>query len=287
MTGTVGVGRVPALEIRTSAGPIRYYETGEGPALVFVHGLLANGALWRKVVPLLSDRFRCIVPNWPLGAHGEPMARDADLSPPGLARTIADVLEALGLEAATLVGNDTGGALCQLVAADHPERIGAMVLNNCDTYENFLPRLFRPLQVAGRVPGGVLLLAQSMRARALWRLPVAFGRLIKHDIDPDVVASYFEPCQSSREVRRDTAKVLRGISSRYTLAAAERLRSFDRPVLLAWASEDRVFPVRDAERLLADLPNARLELIGDSYTFTPEDQPRQLAELVAAFASKV
>ncbi len=286
MTGTAGVGP-PTLEIRTSAGPIRYYEVGQGPALVFVHGLLVNGALWRKVVPLLSDRFRCIVPDWPLGSHRVPMSPAADLSPPGLARTVAEVLGSLDLESATLVGNDTGGAVCQLAAAAHPERIGAMVLSDCDTYENFLPRLFRPLQVAARVPGGVLVLAQGMRVRAMWRLPIAFGRLIKHDIDADVVNSYFEPCRSNPDVRRDTAKVLRGISSRYTVAAAEQLRSFDRPVLLAWASEDRVFPVGDAERLLTDLPQGHLELIEDSYTFTPEDQPRRLAELVAAFASKL
>lgn len=286
MTGTAGIG-MPPLEIRTSAGRIRYSETGAGPALVFVHGLLANGGLWRKVVPRLSDRFRCIVPDWPLGAHRVPMSPDADLSPPGLARVIAEVLESLDVDGATLVGNDTGGALCQLVAAGHPERVGAMVLSDCDTYENFLPPLFRPLQLAGRIPGGVFLLTQGMRARTLWRLPIAFGRLIKHDIDADVIVSYFEPCWSSRDVRRDTAKALRGISSRYTVTAAEQLRSFDRPVLLAWASEDRVFPVREAERLLADLPQGRLELIEDSYTFTPEDQPERLAQLVADFASKL
>ena len=213
MTGTAGVGP-PTLEIRTSAGPVRYYEVGQGPALVFVHGLLVNGALWRKVVPLLSDRFRCIVPDWPLGSHHVPMSSAADLSPPGLARTVAEVLGSLDLESATLVGNDTGGAVCQLAAAPHPERIGAMVLSDCDTYENFLPRLFRPLQVAGRVPGGVLVLAQGMRLRAMWRLPIAFGRLIKHDIDADVVDSYFEPCRSNPDVRRDTAKVLRGRGGR-------------------------------------------------------------------------
>jgi pimeloyl-ACP methyl ester carboxylesterase len=215
------------------------------------------------------------------------MAADADLSPPGLARTIAEVLELLDLQGATLIGNDTGGALCQLVAAHHPERVGALVLNDCDTYENFLPRMFRPLQVSGWVPGGILALAQGMRMRALWRLPIAFGRLVKHDLDAEVIDSYFRPCRANRGIRRDVAKVLRAISPRYTLAAAEQLRSFERPVLLAWSPEDRVFPLRDAERLRSELPNASIELIPDSYTFAPEDQPRRLAELVAAFASKL
>jgi pimeloyl-ACP methyl ester carboxylesterase len=286
MTGTASFG-APASEVRTSAGPIRYHEAGQGPTLVFVHGLFVNGSLWRKVVPLLSGRFRCVVPDWPLGAHSVPMAPDADLSPPGLARIIVEVLEALDLQDATLVGNDTGGALCQLVAAGHPDRVGAMVLNDCDTYENFLPRMFRPLQVSGWVPGGILVLAQGMRMRALWRLPIAFGRLIKHDFDADVIDSYFRPCRSDKGIRRDVGKVLRAISSRYTLAAAKQLRSFERPVLLAWSPEDRVFPLRDAERLSSDLPNASLELIPDSYTFAPEDKPRRLAELVTTFAAKI
>jgi pimeloyl-ACP methyl ester carboxylesterase len=276
----------PALELGTSGGPIRYGDTGQGPPLVFVHGLLVNGALWRKVVPLVSDRFRCIVPDWPLGAHSAPMAPDADLTPLGLAGIIAELVTTLGLDRVTLVGNDTGGALCQLVAAHHPEQVAALVLNDCDTYENFLPRMFRPLQVSGWIPGGVLVLTQAMRVRAVWRLPIAFGLLVKHDLDDEVIDSYFRAGRSSREVRRDAAKVLRAISPRYTLAAAERLRSFDRPVLLAWSPEDRVFPISQAERLLADLPNASLEVIEDSYTFAPEDQPRRLADLIAAFASE-
>src|SRR2546421_6959934 len=139
-------------EVQLAQGTIRYRELGAGSPIVLVHGLLANSLLWADVAPRLAEEFRVIVPDWPLGAHSLPLREGADFSPSGLARLIADFLAALDLDSVTLVGNDTGGALCQLVALDHPERIGRLVLTPCDAYENFLPLMFRPLQVLAHVP---------------------------------------------------------------------------------------------------------------------------------------
>ena len=242
-------------EVELPQGRIHYSESGEGPPIVFVHGLLVDGRLWRKVTPLLSGRFRCIVPDFPLGSHPEPMNADADLSPPGLARIVAGFLEALELEDVILVANDTGGAISQITAAHHPERIGRLVLTNCDAFENFLPPAFRPLQLAARVPPLLNGLIQGMRLAPMRRLPIAYGWLIKHDLDGAPLREWVEPFLSDRGVRRDTVKVLRGIDPKHTFEAAERLRDFDRPALLAWAVEDRFFKVSFAERLA--------ELIGD------------------------
>src|SRR5688500_18689891 len=127
-------------EVRLKQGVVRYREVGSGPPLVFVHGLLVNGELWRKVVPLLSGSYRCIVPDWPLGSHAVALEPDAELSPVGVAALIADFLAALELKGVTLVGNDSGGALCQLVATRHPERLGRLVLTTCDAFEVFPPK---------------------------------------------------------------------------------------------------------------------------------------------------
>lgn len=124
--------------IQLPQGSVCYCEFGTGAPIVFVHGLLVNGGLWRKVVPRLVQHYRCIVPDWPLGSHQETLNSDADRSPLGLARLIADFLAALRLESVTLVGNDTGGALCQIVAAEYPERIGRLVLTNCDAIDAFI-----------------------------------------------------------------------------------------------------------------------------------------------------
>jgi pimeloyl-ACP methyl ester carboxylesterase len=281
--------RAAALEqaaIRTvdlAMGPIHYRDVGEGPPLVFVHGLLVNGLLWRKVVPLLSDRFRCIVPDLPLGSHATPMSAGADLSPPGLAKATADFLAALDLDGVTLVANDTGGAVAQVLVTRHPERVGRLVLTSCDMFDNFLPPMFRPLQLLAHVPGSIYVIAQAMRFRPLQRTPLAFGWLAKHGIDAQVADEYLNGVRTSPGVRRDAAKVLKAISPRYTQEAARALRGFDRPVLLAWSREDRFFPVEDARRMADLLPRARLELIDDSYTFVSEDQPQSLARLVRDF----
>jgi pimeloyl-ACP methyl ester carboxylesterase len=271
-------------EVRLPQGTIRYRELGAGEPIVLVHGLLANGELWRDVAPRLARDFRVIVPDWPLGSHEIPMDPGTDLSPLGLARIIAEFLSELELENVTLVGNDTGGALCQLVAVHHPERLGRLVLTPCDAYENFLPPAFRPLQALARIPGAVFVIAQSLRPRAARRLPLAYGWLAKRRIADDISDSFLAPALSSKRVRREIAAILTGISSRYTLEAAERFGEFTKPVLIAWAPEDRFFKLRFAERLAAAFPDARLELIEDSYTFVPIDQPERTAELIAAFA---
>jgi pimeloyl-ACP methyl ester carboxylesterase len=271
-------------EVKLSRGAVRYRESGQGPPIVFAHGLLVDGRLWRKVTPLLEDRFRCIVPDLPLGSHVAAMDADADLSPPGLARVIAGFLEALELQDVTLVANDTGGAISQITAANHPERIGRLVLTNCDAFENFLPPAFRPLQWAARVPGVLTGMIQGMRFAPMRRLPNAYGWLIKKDLDAAPTREWVDPFLSDRAIRRDTIKVLKGIDPRYTVEAAEKLRTFDRPALLAWAVEDRFFKLSFAEQLADTIKGARLERIDDSYTFVSEDQPERLAELIGAFA---
>jgi pimeloyl-ACP methyl ester carboxylesterase len=271
-------------ETKISQGTIRYREAGEGSPIVFLHGLLVDGRLWRKVTPLLQDRFHCIVPDLPLGSHTVPMDPIADLSPPGLARIVAGFLEALELDGVTLVGNDTGGAIAQITAANHPERIGRLVLTNCDAYENFLPPAFRPLQWAARVPGMLTGLMQGMRLAPMRRLPTAYGRLIKRDFAGAPTREWVEPFLSDQGIRRDTVKVLKGIDPRHTFDAAEKLSRQERPTLLAWAREDRFFKAEFAQRLAETIPGTRLEWIEDSYTFVPEDQPERLAELVGAFA---
>jgi pimeloyl-ACP methyl ester carboxylesterase len=269
------------------AGTIYYRESGSGPPIVFAHGLLVDGTLWRKVTPPLEDRFRCVVPDLPLGSHRDPMKPDADLTPPGVARILADFMAALELDDVTLVGNDTGGAISQLVAANHPERLARLVLTPCDAYENFLPPFFRPLQYAAKVPGLLTALVQPMRARALQRGPLGFGFLISpENIDPDVLDAWLRPYLSNAGIRRDTIKFLRSISNRYTLEAAEKLRHFDHPTLIAWAPEDRFFKFKYAERLASEMPDTRLVRIENSRTFVSEDQPERLAEEIASFVTE-
>jgi pimeloyl-ACP methyl ester carboxylesterase len=263
-------------------GNVFYRDAGTGEVLLFVHGLFVNGALWRKMVPSLATRFRCIAPDLPLGGHPEAMDKKADLSPPGLARLIASFMEHLDLSDVTIIANDTGGAFAQIVMANHPQRLSRLVLTNCDAYENFLPPLIRPLQVLGWIPGAAWLAAQVLRLRVVrWAL---FAPICREASDDCVRISYTKPLRNGA-IRRDLKKVLRGIDNRHTLQAAKSFDRIDKPVLIAWGDKDLFFGKRYARRLAQSFPRARLETLRQSGALVPEDRPDELARLVMEFCN--
>jgi pimeloyl-ACP methyl ester carboxylesterase len=270
-------------EIALSRGVLRYRDEGTGPPVLFVHGLLVDGRLWSKVVERLRGDFRCITPDWPLGSHRVAMSAEAGLTPDDIADMVVELVDRLDLGPVTLVGNDSGGAICQLVATRFPDRIERLVLTNCDAFDRFPPPMFNYLRWATFVPGAVSVLAQTMRLSATRRLPIAFGWLTLEPMNEELVESFVRPAIDDRDVRRDLKKFLRAISPRYTRRAAEQLPRFDKPVLIAWGRDDKFFPGELATRLAEILPNARLEWIDGSRAFVPQDQPQRLAELMRDF----
>jgi pimeloyl-ACP methyl ester carboxylesterase len=270
-------------EIELPRGTVRYREAGEGKPVVFVHGYLVDGRLWDGVVDALADRCRCIAPDWPIGAQQVAMKPGADLSPYGVAAIVASFLDALGLEDVTIVGNDSGGAMSQVLVTRHPERVGRLVLTNCDTHENFPPGVFKAMPPIAKLPGGMTLLAAPFRIGALARS--AFKPFAHTPIPPELIASWMAPGLHDPGVKRDAKKVTAGMNKRYTLEAAEKLRGTELPILLAWAPGDRFFPISYARRL-ADETGARIVEIPDSKTFVPLDQPGRLADEIAAFVNE-
>ena len=271
--------------VDVSAGELDCAVLGDGPPIVFLHPLLASAQHWRKVVPVVAaGGFRCVSPTLPLGAHRTPMRSDADLSPPAVAGMVLELITELDLGPVTLVGNDSGGALTQMVAARRPAVVDRLVLTSCDALEHFFPPMFRYLHWGARVPGFAAAVGQVLRVRALRHTPLTFGWLAKHGVPHEIIDGYAEPFLRDARIRRDVVKFVRGVGSYHTCAAAERLRSFPRPALIAWAREDRVFAPALAQRLADLMPNATLRWIDDSYAFTPEDQPEVLAELIVEFA---
>src|SRR6516162_9838627 len=274
--------------IELSAGTVEYTDTGgDGPVLVLLHGLLMDASLWDGVIADLSADYRCVAPTLPLGAHRHPMRPDADLSLPGIARLVVEFCDRLGLHDVTLVGNDTGGALVQLLMADPRPWVSRVVLASCDAFDNFPPGLTgKTLVASGRLsPGMFGLFMQQMRLRPVRRLPIAFGWLTKRG--DAATARWIRPVLTQPGIRRDTVRVLRAAAAdkRLLVTAAERLPEFKHPVLVVWASEDRVMPPEHGRRLAGLLPDARLVEVADSYTLIPLDQPARLASIVREFTS--
>ncbi len=270
-------------EVSLPQGTVRYYDQGTGPTLVFIHGLLANSQLWSRVIPQLVSQFRCIAPDLPLGAHSHPMHPDADLSPLGVAHLVTDFLEALDLHEVTLVGNDTGGAICQLVIAHHPERISRLVLTNCDAFENFFPPLVSPFSFGARVFGIQFanFLAWVLHARSAQR--VFMAALAHRRPGAGELDAAFSPLLHQPGVRSDMTRFLRAVSNRYTLEAAQHFSSFHHPVLLVWGKDDPFFSSRLAVRLQQAFPDATLKQLSHSRAFVPVDQPEILARQITEF----
>lgn len=274
----------PSRALELPQGTICYHERGAGPAVVLAHGWLANANLWRKVVPLLAGEHRCIVLDLPLGAHLVPMAPGFTGTPEAVGALINSAVDALELQGPVLVGNDSGGAYAQIAAAARPDRVRGLVLNACETpYDPFPPVTFSGLQRAAASTAALSGLLGALRDRAVRRSPAAFGRLVKHPMDDAVSDSYALPALEIEGVLRDAGRVMSSASQSYVAAAAERLiATFRGLVTFAWPLEDQVFSLDNVRRYAKELRRARVELVADSFAFTPEDQPERLATLVAA-----
>ncbi|MGB1582528.1 MAG: alpha/beta fold hydrolase [Solirubrobacterales bacterium] len=285
MSVTQQLGQVK--EVQLPQGTIRYRESGpdreqSARPIVFVHGFLVNGDLWRHVAPLLSSDFRCIVPDWPLGSHELPMPEDADLSPYGVARLVSDFIEALDLEDVVIVGNDSGGAISQILVTNHPQRIGALVLTPCDAFEKFPPFPYNALLAISKIPGAPSVVWHSMRPK-IGRL-AAFRLLTKTGYDDEIVKSWIRPGLQDKSVRRDGVKFAAGVDSKITMETAKKLESLEIPAMMAWARDCTFFKFDLAERLAAAIPDSRIVEIPDAMTFLPEDQPEALAAAITEFA---
>jgi pimeloyl-ACP methyl ester carboxylesterase len=273
-------------QIELSAGTIEYQDTGgDGPALVLLHGLMMDASLWDGPIADLAADHRCIAPTLPLGAHPHAMRAGADLSLPGIARLAAELVGRLDLRDVTLVGNDTGGALVQLLMSDGAAGVARVVLASCDAFDNFPPGLTgKALMLTGKLPPAMFgLFMQQMRLQAVRRLPVAFGWLTRRG--DAATARWMKPVMTQPEIRRDAVRMLRAAAADTSLLlrAAESFPGFNRPALVVWASEDRVMPPEHGRRLAEILPQGRLVEVDDSYTLIPLDQPAKLAQVIREF----
>src|SRR3954452_6158348 len=181
------------------------FETGaEGPPVLFLHGALVDHTLWDPVIALLGDR-RCLAPTLPLGSHRTPVADRAALSPVGVADAIAELIASEGLADLTVVANDTGGALLQLLLTRRPEGIARVVFTPSDALEVFPPAIFKPLFTLGRSPHALAAFLSPLHIPGAWRLPIGFGWLTKRATN-ETVARWVAPALNDFEIVKDVSQ---------------------------------------------------------------------------------
>jgi pimeloyl-ACP methyl ester carboxylesterase len=274
-------------EIELTAGTVAYEDTGgPGPVIVLLHGLVHDATVWRKVVADLAKDHRCVAPTLPYGSHRTPMRPEVPLGPDAVAALVVEFLDRLDLREVTLVESDCGRA--QTVAARHPERLAGLVLISCEAFDNYPPGAAgQMIELAAKVPGAIFLLARSLAPRPLRRLPVGLGALTKRPVPDEIIDGWLRPLLTDKAIRHDFRRYNLAVRKTELLEAAEGLRSFDKPALVVWATEDLMMPRDHGRRLAELLPQGRLLEIEDSRTRIAEDQPEHLSAALREFVRGV
>lgn len=251
------------------------------PPVLFVHGILVDERLWGRVAEGLAGLgYRCILPTWPLGSHTIPVNDGADLSPGGIATMIHEFIVALDLREVTLVGNDTGGGLCQFVIDSHPDRIGRLVLTNCDAFDKFPPFPFTLAFALFRGPRSIKTLFTLMGWAPLRHSPLGYGLLLT-DPDPELTRSWTAPCRNDTRICRNLAELLRHVASTDLTDLSTRFPRFTKPVTLVWGMADRCFTPSLARRMAALFPNSTMVEVPGSRTFVALDNPAAVVDAIA------
>ena len=271
-------------EVRLEPATIPYRVLGPDdsphPPVLFVHGILVDHRLWLKVAEgLARNGFRCILPDWPLGSHTLPVDQSVRLSPGLVADMVGEFIGALGLQDVTLVGNDTGGGICQLVVDRYPDSVGRLVLTNCDAFEKFPPFPFNVVFATMRGPRSIRALVGLMKVPALRRSPLGYGLLLQRD--DALTASWVRPCGTDPRIAQNLATLLRAVRAMDLTDVATRLPRFGKPVTLVWGMADRCFTPALGRRLAAVFPNATMVEVPGARTFVALDAPDAVVDAIA------
>jgi pimeloyl-ACP methyl ester carboxylesterase len=260
--------------VQTPSGRISYMERGHGPVALFVHGVLLNSHLWRHQMAELSDIRRCIAVD--LFAHGDTeIGSEQDISVTANAEMLKQFLDALKIELVDLVGNDSGGGICQIFAALYPERVRSLALTNCDTHDNWPPEAFKPF-LAMAANGGLRRTLEAMLSdKSIYRSPDALGpayedpgRLSDEDIE-----AYLRPFVKSEKRTRDLQRFLGAFDNKHTLAVEDRLKTLKAPTLIVWGTDDVYFDVKWSHWLAENIPGTRRRVeFKDARIFFPEER---------------
>jgi pimeloyl-ACP methyl ester carboxylesterase len=264
-------------QVETPSGRVSYLEQGRGPVALFVHGVLLNSYLWRNQLAELSDIRRCIAVD--LLAHGETeIAPDQHVSVTANAEMLMQFLGALKIDQVDLVGNDSGGGICQIFAALYPERVRSLTLTDCDAHDNWPPEAFKPfLEMAAN--GGLRRTLEAMLSdKSIYRSPDALGPAYEDParLNDEDIEAYLRPFVKSEQRIRDLQRFLAAFDNKHTLAVEGRLKALKAPTLIAWGTDDVYFDVKWSHWLAENIPGTRrrVEFKG-ARIFFPEERWRE------------
>jgi pimeloyl-ACP methyl ester carboxylesterase len=268
--------------VETGSGRIGYAEVGSGPVAVFVHGVLLNKHLWRHQLAELSDIRRCIAVD--LLAHGDSeIAPDQDVTVTDNAKMLKEVLDALKIDKVDVIGNDSGGGIVQIFAANNPLRLRSLTLTDCDTHDNWPPEAFRPFVEMTKAGGLRDTLNAMLNDKNIYRSQQAMGPAYEHPekVTDEDIETYLRPFLRSEQRIRDLERFVVAFDNKHTLAVESRLCQLQAPTLVVWGTDDVYFPVKWADWLAKTIPGAKKPVkLEGARIFFPEERPAEFNRLL-------
>jgi pimeloyl-ACP methyl ester carboxylesterase len=270
-----------------SLGTVSYEDTGSGPTVLLLHGLVQSATVWRQVAADLAADHRVVIPTLPYGSHTIPLRPDADLTPHSTALLIGEFADTLDLPRDTVFVENDAGRLQQL-AAERPDRVGRMVIAGCEAFDNYPPKAGGTLMAAAaKIPGGIRALALALTPRPMRRVPgTGFAVMTVKGVPHELTDGWLEPLRTDGRVRADLVRYLRATRRTEMLEAAGKLADFHGPTLVVWGRQDKMMPPEHGRRLAELIPGAELLELDDCGTLIPIDRPRALAEAVRRFTAE-
>lgn len=275
--------------VETASGNIGYVEQGSGPVALFVHGVLLNSYLWRHQLAEFGDLRRCIAVD--LLAHGNTeVAADRDVSVTANAHMLAQFLDALNIDQVDLVGNDSGGGICQIFAALYPKRVRSLVLTDCDAHDNWPPEAFKPfvaMVAGGGLPGT---LNAMLTDKSIYRSPQALGLAYERPeaVSDDTIETYLRPHTRSLQRIRDLERFVGAFDCRHTVEIEKPLRLVRAPTLIAWGTDDIFFDLKWSHWLEAAIPGTKRRVeIKSGRIFFPEERSGEFNKALRTFWMEV
>ena len=263
---------------------ITYIEQGGGIPILFLHGTLSNADTWRKIIPILSEKYRCIAIDLPIGGHSLALNDSVDLTPIGIAKLIKYFLQFLNIDKVIIVSNDTGGAYAQIFASLYPENVDKLIFSNCEVLEVFPPKKFKYLVKSVKIPGFTYLLSRCFKIKSMLKSNMLMGLLSHKVTNDDLSELYLKTFIKSKSIRKNFTDNAKTWLPKYTIEAAEKLRKEIFPVLILWGEDDKIlFPLELGQRLKGIFKNATLIQIPNSKTYVQEDQPEIMIKEIKYF----
>jgi pimeloyl-ACP methyl ester carboxylesterase len=268
--------------VETPSGTIAYTELGSGPVALFVHGVLMNKHLWRHQLEGLADIRRSIAID--ILAHGETeISSSQPVDVTSNAEMIAQFLDALKIDQVDLIGNDSGGGIAQIFAANHPNRIRSFTITNADTHDNWPPVAFQPFVDMSNSGGLSETLNAMLADKSLYRSANALGpayedaeSVTDHDID-----IYLQPFVKTEQRTHDMERFVAAFDNKHTLAIEDKIKQLHAPVHIIWGDDDVYFPVKWATWLAEEIPGAsEPTVLHGARLFFPEERHEEFNDLL-------